>query len=159
MSLQVDIQSDSAEPVPDESEIRRWITAAAATQATSKHLEISVRMVGTDEMTTLNETYRGKTGPTNVLSFPATLPDELHHPLLGDIVICAPVVVAEAKQQGKDLEAHWAHMAVHGTLHLFGYDHLEEEEASNMEALESTILSSLNYSCPYEETASKEYTS
>ena len=150
MSLQVDIQCASEGPVPDEGDIRRWITAALAEQTEGKTIEISVRLVDLDEMSTLNETYRGKAGPTNVLSFPANLPDELALPLLGDIVICVPVVKAEAAEQGKDLNAHWAHMTVHGALRLLGYDHLEEDEAATMEALESTILSRLNYSCPYE---------
>ncbi len=98
----------------------------------------------------MNATYRGKQGTTNVLSFPAGLPPDLGLPLLGDIVICAPVVHAEAAQQGKSPSAHWAHMTVHGTLHLLGYDHVDEEEAAIMEALESAILNELNYSCPYE---------
>lgn len=101
-------------------------------------------------MAQLNANYRGKDGATNVLSFPADLPAELDLPLLGDIVICAPVVIAEADQQGKTASAHWAHMTVHGTLHLLGYDHVKEEEAEIMEALESAILRQLDYSCPYE---------
>jgi probable rRNA maturation factor len=117
---------------------------------TREQVEISVRLVGDAEMTRLNETYRGKKGATNVLSFPADLPPELELPLLGDIVICAPVVAAEAEQQGKSASAHWAHMIIHGTLHLLGYDHIEEDDANTMEALESAILGQLNYSCPYD---------
>jgi probable rRNA maturation factor len=149
MSLCVDIQSASTGPVPSEDDIRSWITAALAGLIQRKETEISVRLVDTEEMTTLNETYRGVAGPTNVLSFPSDLPDELQLPLLGDIVICAPVVRAEAAQQGKSLTAHWAHMAVHGTLHLLGYDHITEGEAATMEALESAILARLDYPCPY----------
>ena len=119
-------------------------------RATQELVEVSVRLVDSDEMATLNETYRGKTGTTNVLSFPASLPGELGIGLLGDIVICAPVVRAEATQQGKSAAAHWAHMTVHGTLHLMGYDHTNEEEAHIMEALETDILSELNFGCPYE---------
>lgn len=149
MSLHVDIQSDCSEPVPDEDDIRSWITAALAGRAPGEEMEVSVRLVGEAEMSQLNRTYRGKDGPTNVLSFPCDLPAELELPLLGDIVICAPVVLKEAREQDKDLSAHWAHMAVHGTLHLLGYDHIEEEDALLMEGLESRILNSLDYPCPY----------
>ncbi len=150
MKLHVDIQTACSQPVPAEEDIRRWIAAALHGRTTQEQVEVSVRIVDSDEMARLNETYRGKTGATNVLSFPAGLPVELAIPLLGDIVICAPVVRAEAAQQGKTERAHWAHMAVHGTLHLLGYDHIEEEEAAIMEALESAILSELNYACPYD---------
>ena len=149
MKLQVDIQTACSQSVPAEQDIRRWIAAALHGRATQEQVEVSVRLVESDEMARLNETYRGKTGATNVLTFPASLPEELAIPLLGDIVICAPVVSTEAAQQGKTESAHWAHMAVHGTLHLLGFDHIEEEEAAIMEALESTILSELNYACPY----------
>jgi probable rRNA maturation factor len=150
VKLHVDIQTACSQSVPAEEDIRRWIAAALHGRATQEQVEVSVRLVESDEMARLNETYRGKTGATNVLSFPASLPEELAIPLLGDIVICAPVVSAEAAQQGKTESAHWAHMTVHGTLHLLGYDHIEEEEAAIMEALESTILSELNYACPYD---------
>lgn len=108
-------------------------------------------------MTTLNRDYRGKSGPTNVLSFPADLPPELALPLLGDIVVCAPVVAREAAEQGKPLAAHWAHMAVHGCLHLLGHDHVEEADAVAMETLESTILAQLGFPCPYPDHAHEEH--
>ena len=157
MSLHVDIQSASNEPLPEEADIRGWIAATLADGEQPGDTEISVRLVDIAEMTTLNETYRGKAGPTNVLSFPSELPDELQLPLLGDIVICAPVVRAEAAEQGKNLSAHWAHMTIHGTLHLLGYDHIAEEEAAAMEALESAILERLNYPCPYREQLHREH--
>lgn len=157
MKLRVDIQTASREAVPSGKDIRHWITTALTGRTPQEQVEVSVRLVGDTEMAQLNETYRGKKGPTNVLSFPADLPPELNLPLLGDIVICAPVVAAEAAQQGKNPTAHWAHMTVHGTLHLLGYDHIEEEEAAIMEALESAILRQLNYSCPYESPLSKEH--
>ena len=156
MNLQVDIQSASAEPVPDEDDIRGWILAALEGRRQSD-TEISVRLVDIPEMTVLNERYRDKTGPTNVLSFPSDLPPDLGLPLLGDIVICAPVVAQEAREQAKSTEAHWAHMTIHGTLHLLGYDHIEEDEAQAMEALETDILNSLNYPCPYRGDTSKEH--
>lgn len=159
MNLQVDIQAASSEPVPDEGDIRRWVAAALQGHSQRERVEICVRLVDDEEMSRLNETYRGKTGPTNVLSFPADLPGDLALPLLGDIVICAPVVRAEAAGQGKNPEAHWAHMTVHGTLHLLGYDHLEEEDAATMEALERAILTGLNYGCPYGDSPHREYIS
>jgi probable rRNA maturation factor len=156
MSLTVDIQCASVEPVPDEDDLRGWIAAALAGQQVGGDIEISVRLVDAPEMASLNKTYRGKDGPTNVLSFPADLPPDLDLPLLGDIVICAPVVAAEARAQHKSPDAHWAHMAVHGTLHLLGYDHLEEDEAITMEALESAILADLHYPCPYQANLPRE---
>ncbi len=150
MKLFVDIQNASGAPVPTDDDIRHWIAAALKGRTTRDEVEITVRLVDDAEMTQLNETYRGKKGATNVLSFPADLPPELDLPLLGDIVICAPVVAAEAAQQGKSASAHWAHMTIHGTLHLLGYDHIEEDDANTMEALESAILGQLNYSCPYD---------
>lgn len=149
MSLRVDIQSACSEPVPDEDDIRSWIAAALIGPEMREDTEVSVRLVAEDEMSRLNQAYRGKAGPTNVLSFPSDLPPELELPLLGDIVICAPVVIREAAEQGKSLSAHWAHMAVHGALHLLGYDHVKNEDADIMEGLESRILESLDYPCPY----------
>jgi probable rRNA maturation factor len=152
VNLHVDIQTASAEPVPDEDDICSWIGAALESQRQSNdrdEAEISLRLVDSEEMATLNQTYRGKSGPTNVLSFPAELPEGIALPLLGDIVICAPIVRREAEEQRKTLEAHWAHMTVHGTLHLLGYDHEHEEEAAEMEALESRILNDLHFACPY----------
>jgi probable rRNA maturation factor len=149
VSLTVDIQCASTEPVPDEDDLRSWIAAAMASRGAGGDSEISLRLVDTEEMIRLNRAYRHRQGPTNVLSFPAELPPELGLPLLGDIVICAPVVRAEAAAQHKSLRAHWAHMAVHGTLHLLGYDHLEQEQATAMEALESAILAGLDFPCPY----------
>ena len=156
MKLLVDIQTASRESVPSEEDMRHWITTALTGRTTQEQVEISVRLVDEEEMSRLNENYRDKKGPTNVLSFPADLPADLGLPLLGDIVVCAPVVATEAAQQGKSASAHWAHMTVHGTLHLLGYDHIEEEEAANMEALESAILRQLDYSCPYETGLSHE---
>ena len=150
MNLQVDIQCASAEPVPEEEDLLSWIRAALASQTPARQdTEICLRLVDAEEMANLNRSYRGKEGPTNVLSFPYDLPPEAGLPLLGDIVICAPVVRQEAIAQHKPLNAHWAHMAVHGTLHLLGYDHIEEQEAAIMEALESDIMLEMDYPCPY----------
>ena len=156
MKLQLDIQRESAEPVPDESELRRWVFAALAGQREAG-TEISLRLVDEAEMSQLNQTWRGRQGPTNVLSFPADLPEGLDLPLLGDIVVCVPVVRREAAEQAKALEAHWAHMLVHGTLHLLGYDHVNDNDAEIMEALESRILGTLNYPCPYRGDYAEEH--
>ncbi len=156
MTLQVDIQCASSEPVPEEGDIRRWIAATLADRQYRSDTEISVRLVDEEEMSALNRRYRGVAGPTNVLSFPSDLPPELGEPLLGDIVVCAPVVRSEAAQQGKPRAAHWAHMLVHGTLHLLGYDHVEDDEALAMEAIESAVLASLDYPPPYPEASHQE---
>ena len=118
--------------------------------------ELSIHITDRDEISELNQTYRDKAGPTNVLSFPAELPEELGLPLLGDIVICAPVVEDEAREQGKSLQAHWAHMIIHGTLHLLGYDHINDDDADIMESLEIDILQSFGFQNPYEELSLKQ---
>ena len=158
MNVLVDIQNATTESVPDEDDIRRWITDAVNAARTDDEgpCEVSVRLVDDAEMSELNGRYRDKPQPTNVLSFPSELPDELELPLLGDIVICAPVVRREAEQQGKTLPAHWAHMAVHGALHLLGYDHIEEHEAQQMESLETAILASMGLPCPYHQPPMNE---
>jgi probable rRNA maturation factor len=156
VNLQVDIQHASTESAPDEEDIRSWISAALRACEQTADAEVSVRVVDSPEMAELNGRYRDKAGDTNVLSFPSDLPPELELPLLGDIIICAPVVVREAAEQNKTPQAHWAHMTVHGTLHLLGYDHIEDHEAEIMEALESNILGNLGYPCPYLNEHSKE---
>jgi len=122
-------------------------------QAAKQAVELTIRLVDEDEGTSLNQTYRGNTGPTNILSFPfenlEDIPDEFNIPLLGDIVICVPVVKQEAQTQNKKEINHWAHLTVHGTLHLLGYNHINDEDAQTMENLETTILSSLGFSDPY----------
>lgn len=158
MTLIVDIQNACTEPAPEEEDIRSWIRAALDTLRTTD-TEISLRLVDISEMTTLNETWRNKQGPTNVLSFPSDLPPDLKLPLLGDIVICGAVVHEEASQQGKTLTAHWAHMTVHGTLHLLGYDHIDEIEAQAMETLETNILATLGFPNPYMDQPPKEHAS
>jgi len=117
-------------------------------------IEVGVRLVDKCESADLNLSFRKKNGPTNILSFPyneAPIELSMEPPvyLLGDLVICAPLVAEEAHQQNKSPLAHWAHLTVHGTLHLLGYDHIEEEEAADMEALEIELLSGLGFSSPY----------
>lgn len=148
IDLQLALDGDD---LPDPDSIQRWVTAALRDER--DEAEISVRIVDAEESRELNHRYRDKDKPTNVLSFPADLPPELGLPLLGDLVICAPVVEREACEQGKTQEAHWAHMIVHGTLHLLGYDHNEDSDADIMESLETTILTQLGYPPPYEPVA------
>ena len=151
----VDIQvASKAADLPDETWIADWVRAAidGADPRQAESLEVAVRIVDESEMQLLNHEYRGKDRPTNVLSFPAG--DDGFAPpdipvALGDIVICAPVVQSEAAEQGKAPEAHWAHMIVHGALHLLGYDHEEPPEAEAMESLEVRILSQRGIGDPY----------
>lgn len=135
--------------LPQAAMIRKW--ALAVLQQQSSFLEVTIRIVGIEEMTTLNTTYRRKQGPTNVLSFPYDAPVDMSVPtgVLGDIVVCASVVKQEAEQQGKALSAHWAHMIVHGMYHLLGYDHETDKDAEKMEALEIKTLSQLGFDNPY----------
>lgn len=150
MNLVIEIENASAEEVPEPATMRRWV-AAALTATQREHAEICVRIVGEEEGRSLNRSYRQRDYATNVLSFPANLPADLELPLLGDLAICAEVVTREAVEQGKHAAAHWAHMLVHGTLHLLGYDHSDDEDAEQMEALETGILVELGFPPPYEQ--------
>ena len=148
MNLCIDLQNaSSASAPPSLSDFERWVSAAL--NGHRDEAEVSIRLVDEEESATLNAQYRHKDSPTNVLSFPADLPAELKLPLLGDLVICSGVVQREAHEQGKAEAAHWAHMVIHGTLHLIGYDHIDEREAEEMEALEIDILETLEFANPY----------
>ena len=142
--------------IPDDEKINHWIIASLQQQHEScqERREITIRIVDEDEAQQLNQNWRGKDYATNVLSFPyeedAVINENESH-LLGDIVICAAVVRDEAIEQNKMLEAHWAHLLVHGCLHLLGYDHINEDEAEEMEGLECLILEKLGYPDPYRE--------
>jgi probable rRNA maturation factor len=135
--------------VPASASFRRWIEAALKGARRRKASEVSVRIVDIEEGQSLNFQYRGRDYATNVLSFPVELPPGVDLPLIGDLVICAPVVAREAAEQGKKPADHWAHLTIHGTLHLLGYDHIDEAEAEAMEALETRILAGLGISDPY----------
>lgn len=135
---------------PDKAQIQQWIDAAL--QDYDKDTEIVVRIVDVHESSQLNKQYRHKPGPTNILSFPADIPEGIGLNLLGDLVVCAPVVEREAIEQQKLLTHHWAHIIIHGVLHLLGYDHIEDTEAELMESLEIKILQTLNISNPYLQT-------
>ena len=148
-SIFVDLQiaTENIEGLPTEEQIVQWATAAV--QPEGDEVEMTVRIVDEAESHELNLTYRGKDRPTNVLSFPFECPDEVELPLLGDLVICRQVVEREAVEQEKPLMAHWAHMVVHGSLHLLGYDHVEDNEAEEMESLETQIMQGLGFEDPY----------
>ncbi len=154
MELEIDLQNIlSAEEserlgVPGVGAIETWVKQVLGERQGESQL--TIRITDEAEITELNRTYRGKDKPTNVLSFPFEAPPGVELPLLGDIIICASVVADEAVQQDKPLQAHWAHMVVHGVLHLLGYDHMEDAEAQEMEGLEIELLAGLGYANPYE---------
>lgn len=133
--------------VPSAASFRRWAQAAIAGRR--REAELSIRIVGEDEGRALNRDYRGRDYATNVLSFPADLPEGVGLPLLGDLAICAPVVAREAADQGKRASDHYAHLTVHGVLHLLGWDHEDDAGAEAMEALEREILAGLGVADPY----------
>ncbi|PKI18726.1 MULTISPECIES: rRNA maturation RNase YbeY [Pseudomonas putida group] len=146
--LELDIQRATDAATPDDAAFRRWCELALRQRSADS--EMTIRLVDETEGRELNHTYRHKDYATNVLSFPADVPDDLLDiPLLGDLVICVAVVEREAAEQGKSLEAHWAHLVIHGCLHLLGYDHIEDEEAEEMESLERELLAELGQPDPY----------
>ena len=152
MKLCVDVQRVScASEAPDESELVHWASAAAAAVTSSpwETAELSLRVVDEAEGIELNHAYRGGSGATNVLSFPFEAGERTTPPLLGDVVVCAPVVRREAREQGKSLRAHFAHMVVHGVLHLLGYSHDDDAEAAVMEDLERHVLAGVGFDDPY----------
>lgn len=149
MSLDLDLQlACKADKLPSQADFQAW--AAAALAELREHAEVTIRIVDAAESQTLNRDYRGKDKPTNVLSFPFEAPPGIELDLLGDLVICASVVAQEATEQQKSLRNHWAHMVIHGMLHLLGYDHIDEQDAEQMEALEVEILKGFNISDPYQ---------
>lgn len=157
MNLLLEIQRVvEGDGIPEPMQFQAW--AEAALHGRLERAELVVRIVDREESRQLNREYRGKDRPTNVLSFPFEAPavvaadptEDTLGDLLGDLVICAPLVAEEAAEQGKPLEAHWAHLLVHGVLHLLGFDHINDPEAETMEGLEVEILESLGYSDPYQ---------
>lgn len=145
LDLQQACESDIG--LPPESDFQRWLEAVLP--QFQEESEVTVRLVDEAESQQLNHTYRGKEKPTNVLSFPFEAPPGIELPLLGDLIICRQVVEREAVEQEKSLEAHWAHMVIHGSLHLLGYDHIEDDEAEEMEGIETEIMLALGYPDPY----------
>ena len=149
--IELDLQLASEAPdLPCEADFRRWCELALRQRTADS--ELTIRLVDEPEARELNHTWRHKDYATNVLSFPADIPEGLLDiPLLGDLVICAPVVAREASEQDKLLSAHWAHLVIHGCLHLLGYDHIEDAEAQEMETLERELLAKLGHPDPYDD--------
>ena len=147
---QIAVGTEAEAALPTQAELEAWVGAVLDQEGDGRH-ELPIRFVERDESQQLNRDYRGKDKPTNVLSFPFETPPGIELPLLGDLVICAPVVAREAAEQGKPAKAHWAHLVIHGCLHLLGYDHLEDDEAEEMEELERQLLAELGYPDPYGE--------
>ncbi|MFT7223404.1 MAG: putative rRNA maturation factor [Cellvibrionaceae bacterium] len=147
--VEIDLQvADVSSSLPAHPDFLNWVTRAVNHRRMDA--EVSIRIVTEDESRSLNYKYRGKNTPTNVLSFPTEFPPGVEVSLLGDLVICANIVTREAKAQNKSVQAHWAHMVIHGTLHLLGYQHAERADAEKMESLEIEILHHLGYGNPYE---------
>lgn len=149
MNVNLDVQRE-VDALPKDKELLKWLNKILIFEE-KDDIELTIRFVDEKESAELNKQYRNKKGPTNILSFPFEVPAEIELNLLGDLVICSDVVKREAEEQKKQELAHWAHMVVHGTLHLLGYDHLTDAEADVMEDKEIKILSQLGYTDPYRE--------
>ncbi len=153
MNLELDLQQACKAEIPKQSLFKQWIKAVLIEANYSKDVIITVRLVDRQESQQLNAEYRDKDKPTNILSFPFEPPPGIEakeiDQYLGDLVICADIVEQEAQQQSKSLESHWAHMSIHGVLHLLGFDHIEAEDAEKMESIEIDLLLSLGYANPY----------
>ncbi|MDO6544765.1 rRNA maturation RNase YbeY [Photobacterium sanguinicancri] len=149
MAIYLDLQhaTENQDGLPSEADFQQWLNAAVT--LFKADAEVTIRLVDEEESHALNHEYRGKDKSTNVLSFPFEAPPGVELDLLGDLIICRQVVEKEAKEQNKTLNAHWAHMVVHGSLHLLGYDHIDDEEAEEMEALETEIMQKMGFSDPY----------
>ncbi|KWU00412.1 rRNA maturation RNase YbeY [Vibrio toranzoniae] len=149
MSIELDLQLavENEQGLPTEQDIQLWLDKTIP--QFQENAELTVRIVDTKESHQLNHEYRGKDKPTNVLSFPFEAPPGIELDLLGDLIICRQVVEKEAEEQNKPLLAHWAHMVVHGSLHLLGYDHIEDDEAEEMESLETEIMQAMGFEDPY----------
>lgn len=156
-ALTLHIHSDLGwKGLPAPRSFRAWIERALKGAKRRRATEINVLITDADTGRTLNRDFRGKDYATNVLSFPTELPPEVKSPLIGDLAICAPVVAREAAEQGKRLRDHYAHMVIHGSLHLLGYDHIDDEEAEEMEGLERQLLAELGYPDPYRDDEETE---
>ncbi|ALM91097.1 MULTISPECIES: rRNA maturation RNase YbeY [Alteromonas] len=140
---------EMAKAIPSAEQVEAWANAVLAAENTGEQ-EVTVRFTDDEESQTLNHEYRGKDKPTNVLSFPFEVPPGIEMNLLGDLVICVPVIMREAQEQDKTPTNHYAHMVIHGILHLLGYDHIDDADADIMEAKEIRILASLNIGNPYQ---------
>jgi probable rRNA maturation factor len=146
--IELEIQRQLADPgVPEDALIETWVKQAAAGEG---KVMLNIRIVDLAEGWALNRQWRGKDSATNVLSFPAEMPATGDYRVLGDVVLCAPVIAREAAEQNKSPQAHWAHLVIHGVLHLLGFDHIDAEHAETMEAREIELMAGLDFSNPYE---------
>ena len=150
IDVQQALSHTDASVVPSAEKLQKWVDCVLQKHDTEQN-EITLRFVESHESQTLNATYRSKDKPTNVLSFPFEHIPGVPMPLLGDLVICVPVIIAEASEQKKTVSDHFAHMIVHGTLHLLGYDHIDDDEAEQMELLEIQLLAELGIDDPYQD--------
>lgn len=147
--IKVDIQhATTSSELPENQQIRKWVKSALSA-VNEKNRELTVRIVDEEECRQLNKQWCKRKGTTNVLSFPAGNVEQYAPGLLGDIILCARVINREAKEQKKNRNSHWAHMIIHGTLHLLGYDHIKSDDAEKMELLEIRILESMGIKNPY----------
>ena len=155
MQLELDLQNAiDSKQLPNFKNMQNWIIGALKkTDSKFQHPEITIRIVSSQESQQLNLDYRGKDKPTNVLSFPFEAPEmipvEELGEFLGDLVICEKILQQEAEQQNKSLQSHWAHLIIHGVLHLLGYDHIEERQAEEMETLEIDVMKAMGFENPY----------
>ena len=152
MAHEVDLQiACTPTELPTKEQFQCWVDTALTevSSVPSQTFELTIRLVNSEESQQLNSQYRGKDKPTNVLSFPFEVPDGIELNLLGDLIICIEVMKQEAKDQNKALFDHWAHLVIHGCLHLVGFDHISDNEALEMESIEITVLSKLGISNPY----------
>jgi probable rRNA maturation factor len=148
--IELEVQrASNATDLPSDQQLLQWVQAALAAAELTEPAELTIRIVDSEEGQALNRDYRQRDYATNVLSFPFDAEIELPVQLLGDLVICAPVVAREAIEQNKSVLAHWAHMVVHGSLHLLGYDHMDDDDAVTMESLEVAIMATLGFANPY----------
>jgi probable rRNA maturation factor len=146
----LDIQlASQSNKIPGKNQFQKWVDAVLLDE--TENSEIVIRIVDEAEMIQFNEQYRDKKGTTNILSFPFEVPEGIESDLLGDLLVCAPVVEQESNQQNKELEHHWAHLIIHGVLHLLDYNHIEDSDAEEMEVLEIGILSKIKIINPYQE--------
>lgn len=153
MNCKIHLQNASSQKnIPTQKQFKTWVSMALDNQCENLFSPaITIRIVDENESASLNQQYRKKSGPTNILSFPYQQHPGIKSSLLGDLVICAPIVIKEAAKQNKNITAHWSHLVIHGTLHLLGYDHIQENEAQKMESLEILLLKQLGYPNPYME--------
>ncbi len=147
MSIEIDLQiASQCTSIPSESYFHQWTTSIPSTHTAPS---VCIRIVDEEESKDLNHKFRNIDRPTNVLSFPSDIPDEVDLDFLGDVVICAPLVQSQANEQNKKIEDHWAHLVIHGILHLQGYDHQNQSQAEQMESIEITLLDKLGIKNPY----------